>query len=226
MRNTPFRLLVSVVLGFWATTAFCANVAPVANAGADQSVTMPSVATMAGSATDDGLPSPPASLTYLWTQASGPGTATITAASSPTTTISFSVGGWYEFKLTVSDSILTDDDRMLVYVGPVSGSVFIQTTDNIQSIVNGVNTPGTTYVLEAGVHSRQNVVPRAGDKFIGEPGAVMSGASPIASGLFTRVGTSDVYWVTVSLQSFMSGYPTDNLSSSHPNCFANMHSPI
>ena len=37
-----------------------ANRAPVANAGADQTITLPATASLTGTATDDGLPSPPA----------------------------------------------------------------------------------------------------------------------------------------------------------------------
>src|SRR5262249_20214562 len=48
------------------------NAAPVVDAGPDQTITLPSTALMAGSASDDGLPNPPASLTYGWTMVSGP----------------------------------------------------------------------------------------------------------------------------------------------------------
>ena len=46
-----------------------------ANAGADQTITLPvSSTSVTGTATDDGLPNPPATLTYAWTQVSGPAT--------------------------------------------------------------------------------------------------------------------------------------------------------
>ena len=50
-----------------------ANQAPVVNAGGDQAITLPGSALLTGGATDDGLPSPPAALTYAWSKVSGPG---------------------------------------------------------------------------------------------------------------------------------------------------------
>ena len=35
---------------------------------------------------------------------------------------------------------------------------------------------GTTFVLASGIHRMQHATPKAGDVFIGEPGAVMNGA--------------------------------------------------
>ena len=55
---------------------------------------------MQGSVTDDGLPNPPATVTDTWSQVSGPGTATFTDASSPTTTVSFASAGTYVLRLT------------------------------------------------------------------------------------------------------------------------------
>jgi parallel beta-helix repeat protein len=45
---------------------------------------------------------------------------------------------------------------------------------SIQSLVNA-NPGGTTFILKAGTHLRQNVIPKSGDRFIGEPGAVLDG---------------------------------------------------
>jgi fibronectin type 3 domain-containing protein len=52
------------------------NTAPVANAGADQTITLPSGATLAGTVSDDGLPTPPGTTTATWSKVSGPGTVT------------------------------------------------------------------------------------------------------------------------------------------------------
>jgi hypothetical protein len=53
------------------------NQPPVVNAGPNQTITLPATATLAGTATDDGLPNPPGALTYHWTQDSGPVSAVI-----------------------------------------------------------------------------------------------------------------------------------------------------
>jgi parallel beta-helix repeat protein len=47
--------------------------------------------------------------------------------------------------------------------------------DNLQSAVDA-HPPGTTFVLASGVHRNQQVKPKDGDTFIGERGAVLSGA--------------------------------------------------
>ncbi|MPZ48143.1 MAG: hypothetical protein GEU75_02330 [Dehalococcoidia bacterium] len=46
--------------------------------------------------------------------------------------------------------------------------------DNIQAAVSA-NPEGATFIIRAGVHIRQSVVPKAGQSFIGEPGAILDG---------------------------------------------------
>jgi parallel beta-helix repeat protein len=53
-----------------------------------------------------------------------------------------------------------------------------------------LNPSGTVFVLRSGVHRLQTVVPKSGNAFYGEAGAVMSGARLLTS--FTREGS---YWV-------------------------------
>ena len=93
------------------------NRAPTANAGTDQTLTLPGQVTIQGSVADDGLPNPPGTLTATWSQASGPGTATFTDPASPTTTVSFSDPGSYVLRLTADDSTLqaSDDVGVTVY---------------------------------------------------------------------------------------------------------------
>ena len=61
------------------------NQAPSVNAGADQTVVLPSTAALDGTVDDDGLPNPPGATTTTWTKASGPGTVTFANASAPWT---------------------------------------------------------------------------------------------------------------------------------------------
>jgi PKD domain/Secretion system C-terminal sorting domain len=74
---------------------------PVANAGSNQSITLPTnSATLTGSGSEtNGTIS-----SYAWTESSGPSTATIGSASSASTTVSNLVQGTYAFKLTVTDA--------------------------------------------------------------------------------------------------------------------------
>ncbi|MEP6918468.1 MAG: hypothetical protein ABJC89_22695, partial [Acidobacteriota bacterium] len=57
------------------------NVAPVVDAGADQSLAAPSAATLSGTATDDGNPVPPGALATTWNLVSGPAAVTFSSPS-------------------------------------------------------------------------------------------------------------------------------------------------
>jgi hypothetical protein len=98
------------------------NKAPVVNAGPDQTVTLPAAANLAGTATDDNLPNPPAKVTTTWSKVSGPGTVTFANASALTTTATFSASGPYVLRLTANDSALsaTDDIAITVNAAPVN----------------------------------------------------------------------------------------------------------
>jgi len=99
-----------------------ANQAPVVNAGPDQTITLPAVASLAGTATDDGLPNPPGKLTTTWSFVSGPGTVTFANANALTTTATFSVKGTYGLRLTATDGALStsDDIQIIVNAAPVN----------------------------------------------------------------------------------------------------------
>jgi hypothetical protein len=94
------------------------NQPPTVNAGPDQTVTLPAFANLAGTATDDGLPNPPATLTLLWSVVSGPGTVTFGNATAASTTATFSAAGSYVLRLTASDSALMASDDVAVTVNP------------------------------------------------------------------------------------------------------------
>ena len=83
------------------TVNAAANSAPTANAGADQTITLPiSTVSLSGSGTDtDGTIS-----AYSWTKISGPASVTITNANSASTTVSTLVQGVYVFQLKVTDN--------------------------------------------------------------------------------------------------------------------------
>jgi poly(3-hydroxybutyrate) depolymerase len=102
-------------------TASTANLAPVANAGADKTVTLPATSVkLYGSAKDsDGTIA-----SYKWTQYSGTATATISYSTSATATISNLKEGKYYFRLTVKDNAgASDYDNVLVKV--VNGTVSV-----------------------------------------------------------------------------------------------------
>jgi len=100
-----------------------ANRAPVVNAGADLSITLPSTAALKGTATDDGLPSPPARVTTTWSKVSGPGTVTFASPNALSTSATFSAAGSYVLRLTASDGALSaqDDVTVTVNAAPTNG---------------------------------------------------------------------------------------------------------
>jgi parallel beta-helix repeat protein len=67
--------------------------------------------------------------------------------------------------------------------------VIINPGDSIQKAVDS-NPEGTAFTIKAGVYRLQQVIPRNGNTFIGEPGAIMSGAKLLSS--FTQAGNN---WV-------------------------------
>jgi alpha-tubulin suppressor-like RCC1 family protein len=97
------------------------NQSPVANAGSNQTITLPTnQVSLSGSGTDyDGTIS-----TYAWTQVSGTA-ATITSASSASTTITGLTAGTRVFRLTVTDNLGatgTNDVTITVNPAPSGGS--------------------------------------------------------------------------------------------------------
>ena len=91
------------------------NQAPNVNAGPDQTVVLPSAATLSGTVTDDGLPTG-AAVTSTWTKVSGPGAVSFGNAGAPATTASFGAAGAYVLRLTASDSQLSASDDVTVTV--------------------------------------------------------------------------------------------------------------
>ncbi|MGY1810948.1 PKD domain-containing protein [Blastococcus sp. SYSU D00669] len=97
------------------------NTQPTVSAGADQTVTLPAAATLDGTVTDDGRPSPPGAVTASWTKVTGPGTVIFADASSVDTTATFSAAGSYVLRLTASDSQLQANDDVAVTVNGSGG---------------------------------------------------------------------------------------------------------
>ena len=157
------------------------NLAPIADAGPDRTATIPGQATLLGGARDDGLPNPPGVLTTMWTQVSGPGTATFTDPSSATTTVSLTVAGVYVLRLTAHDSQLQDADDVTVAVS-ASGSTIVRrpvaaSKDDAEEAADGaVNlNSGDLELVADGRRGNQTV----GMRFTGigvPPGAVITEA--------------------------------------------------
>ena len=93
------------------------NFPPVVAAGGVNSFLVNTLEQLNANVIDDGNPAPPSSLTYAWSQLSGPAT----AAFSPNPNVedpcvSFPAVGVYELQLSVSDSVLDACDVLMVHV--------------------------------------------------------------------------------------------------------------
>lgn len=99
-------------------TITVSNEGPSADAGKDQSITIPQTGNLdATGSTDDGAPVDPGALTYLWEYVSGPAAGyQIADAELAHTSVSFSLGGTYVFKVTVDDGEETDTDTVTITV--------------------------------------------------------------------------------------------------------------
>jgi mono/diheme cytochrome c family protein len=116
--GTPVSAANISLIQSWIANGAVQFLAPVVDAGIDQTVLAGDTLVLAGSATDvDGSIS-----SYMWTQVSGPGTATLTNAATASVTLSALVAGTYVFQLQVTDSnAVTGVDTVTVTVtAPVS----------------------------------------------------------------------------------------------------------
>ncbi len=93
---------------------------PTVHAGPNQTITLPSVASLDGTVTDDGLPDPPGVVTTTWSKVSGPPGSAVTFGnlSAVDTTASFSLLGTYVLRLTANDSALTTSAQVTITVNP------------------------------------------------------------------------------------------------------------
>jgi len=97
-------------------TVNAANQAPDVDAGASQTISLPSNSvTLNGTATDDGLPAG-SSVSVTWTKTSGAGTVSFANANAVTTTATFSQSGSYVLRLTATDSQLSAFDEVVITV--------------------------------------------------------------------------------------------------------------
>jgi regulation of enolase protein 1 (concanavalin A-like superfamily) len=129
------------------------NTAPVVNAGPDQAITLPNAASLSGTATDDGRPIPPGTLTTQWSLVNGPAAVTFSAPSSLHTLVNFTTAGVYTVRLSASDGSIASLDTVTITAGaPITGSppVGWQTMD-----VGSVGIPGSATATSSGTFTLQ-----------------------------------------------------------------------
>src|SRR5207248_11089390 len=119
------------------------NAAPVVNAGSTQTVTLPAVANMSATASDDGLPS--GTLQTTWSAIGGPGAVSFSNPNSLTTTATFSTAGRYSLRLTASDGTLSSNSDLAIVVNAAT-----TTATNTAPVVNAGS--GQTITLPGGAN--------------------------------------------------------------------------
>jgi hypothetical protein len=112
------------------------NAAPAIDAGPSQSIVLPDTAVLRTTVTDDGLPSPPASVVVAWSKVSGPGNVTFSPPNAVNTTASFSQAGTYTLAVAADDGQAKTIDDIVITV-TTSSEVTVVASDNRASRSGG-----------------------------------------------------------------------------------------
>ncbi len=177
-----------------------ANFSPVVSAGSDITIVEGETATMAATATDDGNPDPPGSLTTTWTQISGPGTAVFSDSTSGTASVTLPAAGTYGFEWRADDGEKSTIDVVQVDVIP-GGS---------QAPAPTITPPTGNYPGEVTV-TIENTVPNAEVRF------TLDGSDPTAtSSLYSDPFLVSTYTV-VKARTFRSGLLDSDVETSTIN---------
>jgi hypothetical protein len=97
------------------------NTAPTVEAGNNQTIMLPTLASLTGTVTDEGWPVGVTNI--LWSMVSGPGTVTFGNTNHAVTTASFSTDGTYVLQLWASDTDLSTSDTVSIVVRPATDNV-------------------------------------------------------------------------------------------------------
>jgi hypothetical protein len=166
------------------------NQPPSVDAGLDQEITLPADAILDGTVTDDGLPDPPATVTYSWSKLSGPGLVTFADSSAVDTTASFSIEGPYVLRLIAYDGSLSNFDDVLVTVNPVGNLPPVVNAGADQTITKGQDANLNGTVTDDGLPDPPGAYTTVWSKVSG-PGVVTFGDKDVedTTASFSVVGT-------------------------------------
>lgn len=114
------------------------NAPPAVHAGTNQAVTLPAGATLAGSASDDGLPAS-GTLTVAWSKVSGPGSVIFSDPAATNATVSFGENGLYVLRLSASDGLATSthDVTVIANRAPLVDAGSDQSVTNLSVTLTG-----------------------------------------------------------------------------------------
>ena len=180
-RANPYKLSVT------ANTTVVANfipvaldAPPVANAGANQTVTINSLVTLDGRASSD-PDNGPQPLTFAWVQLSGPISISLTGATTAQPTFTPNVSGTFTFRMTVWDGMATSSADVSITVNELLFTVTTIANPANGGIVSGGGgfTPGGRTTLVA--------TPNAGFVFSGWSGGISGTLNPYMLSVYGNV---------------------------------------
>ena len=171
--------------------ALPANLAPIVNAGPNQTITLPNTASLNGTVADDGFPAG-ATVNTFWSQLSGPGLVTFNEINNPVTRAIFSTPGTYVLRLSANDShrIGTDDIQITVNASPALTGATLQ----LAAVTPGPYVTGTLQSVRATLrNSAGSPLANFGVEFtVTGPNATTGSAVTNTSGIaiFSYAGTN------------------------------------
>ena len=124
------------------------NRPPVVRAGADQTLTitnLPAVLALSGSATDDGSPNPPGTITVNWSQVSGPATVIFGNAAQSATTATFTALGTYVLRLRASDGELESSSDVTITLAQATVAITFVPKASVWKYLDNGSDQGTAW---------------------------------------------------------------------------------
>lgn len=172
-----------------------ANEAPVANAGSNRSISLPTNSvSLSGAGTDsDGTIA-----TYRWSQVSGPSTALINPVTAASTTVSGLVAGTYVFRLTVTDddgAADSDETTVVVYPAPVPNAAPSANAGSNRSITLPTN---STTLSGAGTDTDGTIASYRWTQVSGPNTATLATSTAASTGVSNMIEGSYVFRLTVT----------------------------
>lgn len=111
------------------------NLPPTVIAGTDQRIGLGDSTVVTATVEDDGLPDPPAQLTYSWRALSGPGATSFGTPNALTSTVTFTARGTYQLEIEASDGKLSATDSLTIVVEPNKAPV-VNAGPNLQTTLS------------------------------------------------------------------------------------------
>ncbi len=189
------------------------NTAPLVKAGPDQSISLPALAGLDGTVTDDGLPGGVTNI--LWSKVSGPGTVTFGNSNQVDTTVSFSTNGAYVLQLWASDTALSASDTVAIAVSPQTKASILfdpvdATVNQGQTALFRVMATGGTLLKYQWRRNSTNITAATNSYYV-TPAATLSD-----SGALYRVVVSNIFGPAVTsgvaVLNVRAGGPADALT--------------